>query len=163
MLKIECVNICCVSDDRNTVVDDSDFVWEPYTAEKKMMQGIVASNWMTPASNGSYGVMEGWKSDLKMVMGKTQLNSGVDRQGLRLLMPTLIKSRGRGWKVRAGWLFNGSEKGMNASSEHSESANEDILLFFFQLDLATRVQVLSLLLDCFIFFPFSFCQFWFFV
>ncbi|RWR95642.1 UVR domain-containing protein [Cinnamomum micranthum f. kanehirae] len=105
-----------------------------------MMQGIVASNLMTSATNGSYGVMEGWKSDLKMVMSKTHLNSGVDRQGLRLLMPTLNKSRGRVWKVRAGWLFNGSEKGKNASSEHSESANEDILLFFFQLDLATRVQ-----------------------
>ncbi|MCF8706257.1 heat shock protein HspQ [Corynebacterium sp. MC-25] len=29
---------------------------------------------------------------------------------------------------------------MDASSERSESANEDILIFFFQLDLATRVQ-----------------------
>lgn len=107
------------------------------------MQGIVASTLMTPASNGSYGVMDPWRSDLKTVVSKTHLSSGVERQGLRLLMPTLNKWRGRGLKVRAGWLFNGSDKGMDASSERSESANEDILIFFFQLDLATRVQVLS--------------------
>ncbi|KAK9664788.1 hypothetical protein RND81_14G068300 [Saponaria officinalis] len=45
-------------------------------------------------------------------------------------------------KIEAGWLFKGggSEKRLDASVEHSESANEDILVFFFQLDLATRVQ-----------------------
>lgn len=30
---------------------------------------------------------------------------------------------------------------MDANSERSESANEDILIFFFQLDLQTRIQV----------------------
>lgn len=44
-------------------------------------------------------------------------------------------------RVEAGWLFKGGDQGMEASSERSESANEDILIFFFQLDLATRVQV----------------------
>lgn len=45
-------------------------------------------------------------------------------------------------RVEAGWLFkgSGSEKHLDASIEHSESANEDVLIFFFQLDLATRVQ-----------------------
>ncbi|KAK7274900.1 hypothetical protein RIF29_16001 [Crotalaria pallida] len=45
-----------------------------------------------------------------------------------------------GFKVEAGWMFRGGERGLDASVEQSESANEDILMFFFQLDLATRVQ-----------------------
>lgn len=50
--------------------------------------------------------------------------------------------RQRNLRVEAGWLFKGGgEQGPDASSEHSENANEDILFFFFQLDLATRVQV----------------------
>ncbi|KAL0336469.1 UNVERIFIED_CONTAM: Clp protease adapter protein ClpF, chloroplastic [Sesamum radiatum] len=54
-------------------------------------------------------------------------------------------SRPRSLRVQAGWLFKGSDKGseFDASTEHSESANEDILMFFFELDLATRVQVES--------------------
>lgn len=44
-------------------------------------------------------------------------------------------------RVEAGWLFKGGDPGLDATSEQSESANEDILIFFFQLDLATRVQV----------------------
>ncbi|KAK6157861.1 hypothetical protein DH2020_012109 [Rehmannia glutinosa] len=52
-------------------------------------------------------------------------------------------SQPRSLRVRAGWLFKGSSgKGseLDPSCEHSESANEDILMFFFELDLATRVQ-----------------------
>ncbi|XP_061369719.1 clp protease adapter protein ClpF, chloroplastic [Gastrolobium bilobum] len=44
------------------------------------------------------------------------------------------------FKAEAAWMFRGGEQGLDASAEHSESANEDILMFFFQLDLATRVQ-----------------------
>lgn len=45
--------------------------------------------------------------------------------------------------VGATWrLFGGGGgKSTNASIEHSEAALEDILLFYFQLDLETRVQV----------------------
>lgn len=52
-------------------------------------------------------------------------------------------SRRSGLRVQAGWLFRGNDKGseLDASCEHSERANEDILMFFFELDLATRVQV----------------------
>lgn len=52
-------------------------------------------------------------------------------------------SQPRSLRVQAGWLFKGNDKGseLDASCEHSESANEDILMFFFELDLATRVQV----------------------
>ncbi|KAI3501484.1 hypothetical protein L1887_29353 [Cichorium endivia] len=47
----------------------------------------------------------------------------------------------RNTRFEAGWLFKGgSEQGSDASLEHSESANEDILIFFYQLDLAARVQ-----------------------
>lgn len=51
-------------------------------------------------------------------------------------------SRRSGLRVQAGWLFKGNDKGseLDASCEHSERANEDILMFFFELDLATRVQ-----------------------
>ena len=54
--------------------------------------------------------------------------------------PNTLKRRNL--RVEAGWLFNkGGEQELDASSERSENANEDILIFFFQLDLATRVQV----------------------
>ncbi|XP_047259637.1 clp protease adapter protein ClpF, chloroplastic-like [Capsicum annuum] len=43
-------------------------------------------------------------------------------------------------RVQAGWLFKGGDKSSEANVERSENANEDILMFFFQLDLATRVQ-----------------------
>ncbi|KAL1551096.1 clp protease adapter protein ClpF, chloroplastic-like isoform X2 [Salvia divinorum] len=51
-------------------------------------------------------------------------------------------SRRSGLRVQAGWLFRGNDKGseLDASCEHSERANEDILMFLFELDLATRVQ-----------------------
>lgn len=45
-------------------------------------------------------------------------------------------------RVEARWPFQGGgdHQGLDPNSERSESANEDILIFFFQLDLATRVQ-----------------------
>ncbi|KAK9739982.1 hypothetical protein RND81_03G002100 [Saponaria officinalis] len=59
-----------------------------------------------------------------------------------LLRGQLYRTGQRCVKVEAGWLFKGggADKGLEASIEFSESANEDILVFFFQLDLATRVQ-----------------------
>ncbi|GAB2214471.1 hypothetical protein Drorol1_Dr00018820 [Drosera rotundifolia] len=46
----------------------------------------------------------------------------------------------RSRRVRAGCASKGDIQGLDARSEHSKSANEDILFFFFQLDMATRVQ-----------------------
>ncbi|CAN4122113.1 unnamed protein product [Withania somnifera] len=46
----------------------------------------------------------------------------------------------RNLRVQAGWLFKGGDQRSEAIAERSENANEDILVFFFQLDLATRVQ-----------------------
>lgn len=43
-------------------------------------------------------------------------------------------------RIRASWLFSGNGKAMDASTEISEATNEDILMFFFQLDLETRIQ-----------------------
>ncbi|GFY98410.1 uvrB/uvrC motif-containing protein [Actinidia rufa] len=43
-------------------------------------------------------------------------------------------------RVEAGWFFKGGDQGLDASSEHSESANVDILIFFLHLNLATQVQ-----------------------
>lgn len=51
-----------------------------------------------------------------------------------------VSRRRSSFKVEAGWMFRGGEQELDASVEQSESANEDILVFFFQLDLATRVQ-----------------------
>ncbi|KAL5179168.1 Clp protease adapter protein ClpF, chloroplastic [Glycine soja] len=53
---------------------------------------------------------------------------------------SLFLTRHSGFRAEAAWMFRGGEQGLDVSSEHSESANEDILMFFFQLDLATRVQ-----------------------
>ncbi|KAL5723035.1 hypothetical protein ACHQM5_006481 [Ranunculus cassubicifolius] len=58
-----------------------------------------------------------------------------------LSVGTVGRNRRRDVKVEAGWLFKGSSgEKMDASSERSESANDDIVIFFFQLDLATQVQ-----------------------
>nr|GEW83986.1 Clp protease adapter protein ClpF, chloroplastic [Tanacetum cinerariifolium] len=44
--------------------------------------------------------------------------------------------------VEAGWLFRGGgEQSSKANLKLSESANEDILIIYYQLDFATRVQV----------------------
>lgn len=80
-------------------------------------------------------------------MSKTRISTGVERCGIWHLCRQSLFLRGntdvvrqRSMRVEAGWLFKGGDQGLNASSEQSESANEDILIFFFQLDLATRVQ-----------------------
>ena len=48
-------------------------------------------------------------------------------------------------RTNARWLFGGdggsSNNNAKARLERSESANEDILIFYFQLDLQTRIQV----------------------
>lgn len=61
-------------------------------------------------------------------------------QSLVLIGYPFVSRQRSGFKVEAGWMFRGGEQGLDASVEQSESANEDILMFFFQLDLATRVQ-----------------------
>lgn len=44
-------------------------------------------------------------------------------------------------RTNARWLFGGDGRSNDARLERSESANEDILIFYFQMDLQTRIQV----------------------
>ena len=48
-------------------------------------------------------------------------------------------------RTNARWLFGGDGRSNDARLERSESANEDILIFYFQMDLQTRIQVSSCL------------------
>ncbi|WCJ22155.1 Clp protease adapter protein ClpF chloroplastic [Euphorbia peplus] len=58
-----------------------------------------------------------------------------------LFFTTPIIVSHRNVSLKAGWLFDkGGNQELDATRERSETANEDILIFFFQLDLATRVQ-----------------------
>lgn len=83
-------------------------------------------------------------------MNNTQLYAGLGRQCIwpkdisRLFLTSQPKRpRQRSLKAEAGWFGRESRDGkkMGAISERSETTNEDILIFFFQLDLATRAQV----------------------
>ncbi|KAF8389762.1 hypothetical protein HHK36_024281 [Tetracentron sinense] len=111
-----------------------------------MLQGMSLSTLTASGNSGVYGSNTPWRSDFKF-MNKTQIISGIERQCLwhqcvQRFFPTSRTNipRPRYLRVEAGWMFKGSDQGLDASSERSESANEDILIFFFQLDLATRVQ-----------------------
>lgn len=94
-----------------------------------------------------YGSSSSWRARFKPFR-KSQITSvnvrhWVWNQSVQSLFLTgdPYTSRHRNFKVEAGWMFGGGEQGLDASVERSESANESILIFFFQLDLATRVQV----------------------
>lgn len=109
------------------------------------MQGVSVSAFSTLANGGSCRTVALLRSDLKL-LNKAYPSSSVDgpslwRQSMLSLYsgsPSLI--RRRKCAVKATWLFKGDGKGMDANVERSEAANEDIIIFFFQLDLATRVQ-----------------------
>lgn len=111
-----------------------------------MVQVLSLSTLTTSGNAGFYGSPALWRRHFKL-LEKSRI--GIDRpcfchqfvQGLHLRV-TFNLLRQRNLRANAGWLFKGgSDQGLDASSERSESANEDILFFFFQLDLATRVQV----------------------
>ncbi|XWS23129.1 hypothetical protein CRYUN_Cryun29cG0094800 [Craigia yunnanensis] len=81
------------------------------------------------------------------ITGKAYIKSGIGRQSLWhgyvpsyyfKGKPNLLRKRNLG--VKARWPFEGGDQELGASSERSETANEDILIFFFQLDLTTQVQ-----------------------
>ncbi|KAM2330380.1 clp protease adapter protein ClpF, chloroplastic-like isoform X2 [Malus sylvestris] len=111
-----------------------------------MEQGLSLSALTASCNGGVCGSMPSWRRHFKL-MSKTRISTGVERCGIWHLCRQSLFLRGntdvvrqRNMRVEAGWLFKGGDQGLNASSEQSESANEDILIFFFQLDLATRVQ-----------------------
>ncbi|KAM7250060.1 hypothetical protein ACFE04_021943 [Oxalis oulophora] len=97
----------------------------------------------------SGGVYVSWGNSFRVAKKPCLLSSGNGINGQSIwhsgqsvnLKGRFDVSGKRSYRVEAGWFFNGGERGgLDASIEHSESANEDILIFFFQLDLATRVQ-----------------------
>lgn len=79
---------------------------------------------------------------------RSDTNFGVERSCLWYLGSQSVSftwkqsdaSRGQGFRLGAQWPFKGGDQSLGASSEQSESANEDILIFFFQLDLSVQVQ-----------------------
>ncbi|XP_010527945.1 PREDICTED: uncharacterized protein LOC104805183 [Tarenaya hassleriana] len=96
---------------------------------------------------GSPGVYGSWSNRQKLKKSSGLVSGVGDRcvcyhQILRIssIRGHSSSSRRRNSRVEAGWPFGGGNQGLDPSSERSESANEDILIFFFQLDLATRVQ-----------------------
>lgn len=113
-----------------------------------MMQGMSVSTLTTSGNSGVYGLTPLWRSHFKLKKSTLPPASGIGKQ---CLMHQCVQClfykvhpdipRKRNFRVEAGWPFKGGDQGLDQSSERSESANEDILIFFFQLDLATRVQV----------------------
>lgn len=72
---------------------------------------------------------------------------GVERHGFlgsflhsQSLIDDVDVQKQRDFSVKAGWLFKGNDQDSDASIERSDSAMEDIMIFFYQLDLGTRVQ-----------------------
>ncbi|XP_052185585.1 clp protease adapter protein ClpF, chloroplastic isoform X1 [Diospyros lotus] len=111
-----------------------------------MLQVMSASTLTTSGSNCICGYTHLLRRHFRLMKGSC-FTFGVDRSCLwyqrARSLPFIGHSdmlREQSWKVEAGWLFKGDDQGLNASSEQSESANEDILIFFFQLDLSTQVQ-----------------------
>lgn len=113
-----------------------------------MVEGVSLNILATCGKNRLYGSSSpSWKEPFKPFK-KSQITTVNDRKWVwnqsfqrLLLTDDSYSSRHRDFKVEAKWKFGGGEQGLNASVERSESANEGILIFFFQLDLATRVQV----------------------
>lgn len=109
-----------------------------------MVQGMSMSTLTNPGSSGLCSTPLSSRGTKR-----SQLLSGTERHCFqnhgvhcRFLRAQPCITGQRNLRVEAGWLFKGggSEKRLDASIEQSESANEEILIFFFQLDLATRVQ-----------------------
>ncbi|KAK4263537.1 hypothetical protein QN277_028932 [Acacia crassicarpa] len=109
-----------------------------------MVEGVSLSTMITCGKSRLSGPFASWRARLKPFK-KFQITSIYERhwiwnQSEQRLFLDPSTSRRSGFRVEAGWMFNGGEQDLGASVERSESANENILIFFFQLDLATRVQ-----------------------
>ncbi|MCL7027961.1 hypothetical protein MKW94_014990 [Papaver nudicaule] len=114
----------------------------------KMVNGMSGGILMVSRNSGIYvsNSLSRSRSDPRL-MNDTQLYAGLGRRCIiwprnisRLFLTSRPKRpRQRSLKAEAGW-FSRDEQKVGAMSEKSETANEDILIFFFQLDLATRAQ-----------------------
>ncbi|KAJ7943391.1 F-box only protein 21 [Quillaja saponaria] len=111
-----------------------------------MVQGVSLTTLTTYGKGGLCGLTPSWRRHCTSFK-KVLITSDIDRHCIwhqNVLKSFLTGNAGilrhNRLRVEAGWMFRGGDQGLDASSERSESANEDILIFFFQLDLATRVQ-----------------------
>ena len=112
-----------------------------------MVQVMSASTLTTSRSNSMCGTTHIFGKHFRLTK-KSHVTFGFERpclwyhgaQSSSFLGHSYIL-RERSVRVEAGWFFKGGDQRLDASSEHSESANVDILIFFFQLDLASQVQV----------------------
>lgn len=120
-----------------------------------MVQGVSLSTLATCGKNRLSGSSPSWMAPFEPFKRSHNITSATGRhlfwnpcvKSLSLIGYPFV-SRQSAFKAEAAWMFRGGEQDLDASAEQSESANEDILMFFFQLDLATRVQVWMLLLFC---------------
>ncbi|XP_058009989.1 clp protease adapter protein ClpF, chloroplastic isoform X2 [Hevea brasiliensis] len=112
-----------------------------------MVQSLSLSTLTVSRNCGIYDSTPSWRRHFNLIR-KTRRAFGTDKQcPSHQFVPSLFLTgnpnilRGGNLRVEAGWLFSkGGNQEWDASRERSENANEDILIFFFQLDLATRVQ-----------------------
>ncbi|XP_028803649.1 clp protease adapter protein ClpF, chloroplastic [Neltuma alba] len=109
-----------------------------------MVEGVSLSTLITCGKSMLSGPFASWRAGLKPYK-KFQITSMYERHwawnhSVKRLFSDPSTSRHSDFRVEAGWMFSGGEQDLGARVERSESANENILIFFFQLDLATRVQ-----------------------
>lgn len=112
-----------------------------------MVQTLSSSSALTASGSTAVHGTEVVERRYFEIIGKAHMKSGIHRQSLwHGYVPSFHfkgnpnLSRKRNLRVKAGWPFKGGDKELGASSERSETANEDVLIFFFQLDLAAQVQ-----------------------
>lgn len=110
-----------------------------------MVRSLSLSTFTSFGNSGVSGSDVSWRRHFKLIR-KTHIKSGIPRQCVFHVPSFHFEAnrytfKKRGFRVEAGWPFQGGEQELEAISERSEGANEDILIFFFQLDLATQVQV----------------------
>ncbi|XVE53160.1 hypothetical protein DITRI_Ditri02bG0181800 [Diplodiscus trichospermus] len=112
-----------------------------------MVQTLSLSSTLTASGSTAVYGTEVVRRRHSEIIGKTHMKSGIGKQSLwHGCVPSVYFNgnpnllRKRNFGVKAGWPFKGGDQELDASSERSETANEDILIFFFQLDLATQVQ-----------------------
>lgn len=115
-----------------------------------LLRGMSACTFPAAGNSGIYGYNpKSRRCSCTHTLKGSHIISGADRHfsshsyALNL-MPASRSYRRRQLRTQAGWLFSNNDasksKGLGASSERSERSNRNILVFFLELDLATRVQ-----------------------
>lgn len=115
----------------------------------RMVQGVSLSNFTTCEQSRLYGLSWTWRGSFRQFK-KTQIgffnessNCVWNECGQRLLLLRKYHNRFCNFKVEAGWFFQGREQESEAGVERSDMAHDDIAILLFQLNMATRLQVLK--------------------